>query len=388
MVDAPPTPAGKPASGSSFRRTFLIALAVLVLGVLAWRASGAIQLEGFSWQRLGEVIRGTNWWLLALALAGIYVAYAIRAWRWVRLSRYLGRSTFWSVYPATLVGFATVFLLGRAGEPVRPILIARKDRVPVSSAFGIYVVERIFDMASTAVIAGFALLVFPQTPGGTESSALLAAARTTGALLLVGLVAAISFLVYFRLHGAGALEGRMARWRTQHGWRARVAGLFTGFAEGLHGIRTPGDLMVAVGSSAAHWILIACIYLWIFQAFGGRLGELDFVAAMLVLAFTMVGSALQLPGVGGGSQVGSFLALTVVFGVEKEAAAASSIVLWLITFAGSCLAGVPLLVKEGWSMAELRRLARAEAEAEAAGTHVGLGEAAPAAAHKVEEHLQ
>ena len=382
MVDAPPTPAGKPSSNSSLRQTLLIALAVVILGALAWRASGAIQLEGFSWQRLGEVIRGTNLWLLAVALAAIYAAYAIRAWRWMRLSRYVGRSSFWNVYPATLIGFAVVFLLGRAGEPVRPILIARKDRIPVSSAFGVYVMERIFDVASTAVIAGFALLVFPETPGGTESSALLAAARTTGVLLLVGLIAAISFLVYFRLHGASALERRMARWRQQHGWRAKVAGLFSGFVEGLHGIRTLGDLMAAIGSSSAHWILVAYIYLWVFHAFGGRLGELDFVAAMLVLAFTMVGSTLQLPGVGGGSQVASFLALTVVFGVEKEAAAASSIVLWLITFAGSCLAGVPLLVKEGWSMAELRRLASAEAEAEAAGTHVRLPESAPVATHK------
>ena len=89
--------------------------------------------------------------------------------------------------------------------------------------------------------------------------------------------------------------------------------------------------------------------------------------AMLVLAFTMVGSTLQLPGVGGGSQVASFLAYTVVFGVEKEPAAAASIVLWLVTFAASSLAGVPLLIKEGFSMRELSRIAREEEEAAEAG---------------------
>ena len=54
----------------------------------------------------------------------------------------------------------------------------------------------------------------------------------------------------------------------------------------------------------------------------------------------------------------------------QEPAAAAAIVLWLVTFATPCLAGVPLLIHEGWSMGELRQLARAETAAEEAGTHV------------------
>jgi glycosyltransferase 2 family protein len=81
------------------------------------------------------------------------------------------------------------------------------------------------------------------------------------------------------------------------------------------------------------------------------------------MAFTLVGSAVQLPGVGGGSQVACFLAYTAVFGVEKEAAAAASIVVWLITFAACSLAGVPLLIHEGLSLGKLRELAEHEKEA-------------------------
>ena len=89
---------------------------------------------------------------------------------------------------------------------------------------------------------------------------------------------------------------------------------------------------------------------------------------MLLLAVTLVGSALQLPGVGGGAQVASFIALTTIFGVEQEPAAAIAIVLWLITFAVSTLVGVPLLIHEGLSMGELRKLARAETAAEEPGS--------------------
>jgi hypothetical protein len=83
----------------------------------------------------------------------------------------------------------------------------------------------------------------------------------------------------------------------------------------------------------------------------------------MVTAFTLVGSAVQLPGVGGGSQLATFLVLTLVFGVEREPAAVASIVIWLITFAGCCLVGLPLLFREGWSMGELRKMAREEEEA-------------------------
>jgi len=85
-----------------------------------------------------------------------------------------------------------------------------------------------------------------------------------------------------------------------------------------------------------------------------------------------VGSVLQLPGVGGGAQVASFIALTSIFGVEQEPAAAIAIVLWLITFVAAILVGVPLLIREGLSMGELRNLARAERVAEKTGKHVSL----------------
>jgi hypothetical protein len=110
---------------------------------------------------------------------------------------------------------------------------------------------------------------------------------------------------------------------------------------------------------------VTFIYVWISHSLGGRLSAIGFGDALLILAFTLVGSAIQLPGVGGGSQVACFLAYTAVFGVEKEPAAAAAILVWLITFAGVSLAGVPLLIHEGMSIGELRRMAKDEKQREA-----------------------
>ncbi len=359
--------------GRSLRKFLFVVLALTVVGGLLYRFRHSITLEGFRWPVLVASVREARLSLLLLSIAAVYLAYAIRALRWMRFSQCLGPVTFPHVYSATLMGFACVFLLGRAGEPVRPLLIARKDSLPVSSTFGIYVLERVMDFAATAVLAGVALLVFSEPELLQEDDPLLTAARTTGVALLVGLVAILSFLIYFRFHGAGKLAARLERAEPGPGWRAKLAGIIAGFSEGLQCIRTWSDLFWTIGYTLAHWLLIVCIYLWVPHSFGGSLASLTFVDAMLLLAFTMVGSALQLPGVGGGSQLATFLVLTVIFGVEKEPAAAVAIVLWLITFAASSLAGLPLLVGEGWSMGALRSLARAEAEAEAVGTHVALG---------------
>ncbi len=197
-----------------------------------------------------------------------------------------------------------------------------------------------------------------------------ARAREAGLFLLLGLLAAIGFLVYFRLHGAGAISRRLKSWHSRGGWRGKTATAFKGFSDGLQAIRSFSDLGEAIFYSAVHWGTIALAYYLVIRSFGGDLGQIDFPGAMLVLAFTMVGSTLQIPGVGGGSQIASFIAFTSIFGIDTEPALAASLVLWLVTFAASSLVGIPLAIHEGWSMGELRQLANAESKAEAAGSHV------------------
>ncbi|HXX21030.1 MAG TPA: lysylphosphatidylglycerol synthase transmembrane domain-containing protein [Candidatus Acidoferrum sp.] len=341
------------------RRYVFLLLAVLVLAFLFYKFRNAISLEGFRWGLVGASLEQAHWSLLILSLIAIYACYALRALRWVRLCRPLGEAHFGNVYSATLMGFACTFLLGRAGEPVRPVLIARRDSLSISRMFGIYIVERVFDMAATAVIAIVALLMFErQQSAGPANDLVMKSARSAGAVLLAGLAAAVGFLVYFRYQGAAWLAARLNQTKWREGFRGKIVVLLQGFSEGLQGIQTWGDLVVASGYTAAHWVLVVLVYCWVIRAFPGSLSSIGLGAIVLVVAFTLVGSAAQLPVAGGGSQAATFLVLTLIFGVEKEPAAVASIVVWLVTFAACCLVGVPLLLREGWSMGELRRMVR------------------------------
>ncbi len=364
---------------NSVRKTLWLVVALGIVAGLLYRFRGAIMLGGFNWQKLGTALKSANAPLLLLAVAAIYVSYGVRSERWVRFSRYMGHPTFRNVNSATIMGFTAIFVLGRAGEPVRPLLIARKDRLPVADSFGVYVLERVFDVGATAVLAILALLALPRHAlAGSEVNAgrLVHDARLAGWALFWLLMGLIVVLIYFRLHGARALQSRLGGFRERGGWRGKIATLIDGFSQGLQAIRSPGDLSAAVAYTVVHWFVVALVYLLVMRSFSGEIGKFGFRAALLVLAFTMVGSVMQLPAVGGGTQLATFLVLTVIFGVEKEPAAAVAIVLWLVTFAAACVAGVPLLIHEGWSMGDLRRLAREEAVDEEHGGHASISDVA------------
>lgn len=346
-------------------RKLLIVLAGLVLvGIVVYQSSGFIHKANFSGQRLLHAVRGANLYLLLLAVVVIYTCYAVRALRWQLFQGNLGASRFWAIYKMTLAGFAAIFILGRAGEPVRPLLLARKEKLPIADMFGIYALERLFDTASTAVIAALALLLFnSHANNGETATALGTAAKTAGSLLFAGVTGAVIFLVYLRLRGTAVLEQWLRGWREAHGWRGSVSRILLGFARGVQAIRSMSELLVAILYSAVHWFLVLLVYYWGSRSFGGRLGTLSLGDVMLVMAFALVGSVVQLPAVGGGAQIASVLVYTKMFGVETEPATAAAIVLWLIGFAACSLAGVPLLVHEGMSLGKLRELAKHEKEA-------------------------
>ena len=352
---------------ASSRKLLLATIGLGVLGFVAYRARGLFHFGDFSGGKLLHALRDANLFLLAISVIAIYTCYALRALRWQVFQQNLGPSRFWAIYAMTLAGFSAVFLLGRAGEPLRPLLLARKEKLPVSDMFGIYVLERLFDAASTAVIAAIGLLLFQSHAQGGETTARLqAAAKTTGLLLFAGVLAAVVMLVYLRLHGSALLERRLQHVVAAHGWKAKFSSIVLGFVRGVQTIRSWGQLALAVLYSTVHWFLVLLVYLWVSHSFGGKLASISLSDAMLVLAFTLVGSAVQVPGVGGGSQAGSIIAYHEIFGVEMEPAVAAAIVLWLISFAMCTLVGAPLLFREGWSLGELRHMAEAEKAAELA----------------------
>src|ERR1019366_7488792 len=246
-------------------RRILIALLILAgVVALAYHSRHKIHLADFTWRKFIHSVGQANIFLLLICMIGIYGCYAIRAVRWQRFCKYVGPTSFVNTFAGTLMGFAAIFVLGRAGEPVRPLLLARKERLPVASMFGIFFLERFCDFAAAAALACLSLLVFPSrlSYAGADMN-WVDGARRGGWVLLAALSVLVALLVYHRLHGAGAVDRGLERWRTAGGMRGHFASVITGVSEGLQAIRTSSDLLAALFYTALHWFLAVLIYLWV-----------------------------------------------------------------------------------------------------------------------------
>jgi glycosyltransferase 2 family protein len=90
-----------------------------------------------------------------------------------------------------------------------------------------------------------------------------------------------------------------------------------------------------------------------------HLADMDVPHVLLLMGFSMVGSIVQLPAVGGGSQLAVISALQVVYGIPPEAALSCGILLWLVTFMSCVPLGLTLAHREHLS---LRKLSKASHE--------------------------
>jgi glycosyltransferase 2 family protein len=353
---------------TSSRKLLIILAGILLAGFVVYQSSGFVHKANFTGQKLLHAVAGANLYLLLLSVVVIYVCYAVRALRWQLFQGNLGSSRFWIIYKMTLAGFTAIFALGRPGEPVRPLLLARKENLPIADIFGIYALERLFDFGATAVLGALGLILY-QSHGYQAglTSELGTWVRKAGMVLLAAVGGGILALTYLRLHGSAKLEMRLRDSQRSHGWRGSFARILLGFVRGVQVIRTWGELFLALIYSMVHWFLVLLVYYWGSRAFGGRLGTLSLGDVMLVMAVSLVGSVVQLPAVGGGAQLASYLVYTKIFEVQPEPATAAAIVIWLIGFAACSFAGVPLLIQEGLSLGRLRELAHEkEAASEAA----------------------
>src|SRR6266542_1325292 len=134
------------------RAALVLALTVGLLALFLRHAN-----LGQVWTEIGHARLGLV--LLAAVMTGL--TYVLRAFRWQYLLRPIGRTHFSVALRATLIGFAATFLLpARAGEFLRPYLLARQERLSATAAFATIILERLFDLLTVLLLFGSFLLVF------------------------------------------------------------------------------------------------------------------------------------------------------------------------------------------------------------------------------------
>jgi hypothetical protein len=127
------------------------------------------------------------------------------------------------------------------------------------------------------------------------------------------------------------------------------------------------------GVSILTWWIIALAYREVTHAYGASLEHMTVSKVLLLMGSSMLGSLIQLPGVGGGSQLATISALYHIFQASHELAASCGILLWVVTFVSVVPVGLLLAHREQLSLRKLsEETEQEEAQAELSDTPPAL----------------
>ena len=180
----------------------------------------------------------------------------IRAERWQYLLGPLGPTRFRIVFRTTVIGFgASAVLPARAGEVIRPYLLARREGLSATAAFATIIVERILDLVAVLLLLAAFLIWFD--PGlEARDSAVFSAIRFGG--LVMAPVAIGALLVMFFMAGHPERAARVAaegRAVLPARLAAMIARFAQTFAEGFAVVRRPERLIAAMAWSIVLWVV-------------------------------------------------------------------------------------------------------------------------------------
>jgi len=338
-------------------RTAKWVIVCVVAGVLlGWLAYSQFAQRSFDWALAARSFKQLDWNWILLSAFPIFGTYYGRALRWaVFLNPLRPKASALRLLPATVIGFTAVTLFGRPGEFVRPYLIARKEQLPVTSQFAAWALERIFDLLMALLVFGFALTKVQSSGirvGPTLTWVLTFGGRIVGVLGVIVLLILLS-LRHFAEPARIKLLGALHRLPERH--VARVEGLVNAVFQGVEATRSDAALFLVFLYSVAEWVLICACYWCLAKAFAGIV-NLSLVDVLILTGFVSFGSIVQIPGVGGGTQVVCVLVLTELFGVRLELATTFALLLWILTFVAIVPVGLLVALKQGLDWHSLRHI--------------------------------
>jgi len=335
-------------------------------------------LKNLDLVKVGEGLAGASVPLLVTSiLIGYFGHLSLRARRWATMLQPMkSRISFYNLFSTTAIGYALSALTpGRIGEVVRPVLLGRREEMPVAGVLGTTVIERVLDAATIAVLAAGAGLSAPlwwRREGAPMTVAvpfigpagIVPVLAWLGALGLAGCAA--GFLVLRGLVLSDSWFLRLVdRRRLAPGRMAPVWAAVRHLAEGAAFLRE-GRRTLRVG--------IESVLIWVTIGFSSWIGLLAAgvrippPGTLLLVALSALGLAVPTPGGVGTVHFAFQRGLIDLFGVEPNLASAATVLYHPITiYIPPVVFGLIFAWRDGLSPSKLRAVARRDAAAEAAG---------------------
>lgn len=336
--------------GKKLKSGFILAIG---LGLAWWFISGK------DWETVGDHLRNARIWPLLLAALLINLTIFVRSLRWKTLLSPISAAKLSNLFAATSIGFGAIFVIGRAGEIIRPAVLSLRERIKPSATFATILIERLFD--TTAVVSLFAVnLLFFKLPPDQINANSLDAIRSIGLTLLIGVAVGISILVLLRLKA----EPIIRRLERNSAWLPRklfqpLLNFIRHLAEGLSVLLNLRALATTIFLTACVWALISAATWLTLLAFGL---SFSISHAIFVLGFGLVGSVAPTPGGSAGAFHAAAAKGLEFLGLDPNLAASIAIVYHLIAFGPPFVIGLFYLIRDDIGLRQLREMIASETE--------------------------
>jgi len=324
-----------------------VVLMIVLLAVFLWNAD----LE-----EVGRVLTTADGSLLAAAMLVALFSYFLRALRWKFILLPVGRVRLSSVLITTAVGYAALSLLpARMGDLIRPLLLARREKIPASASLASVLTERVFDLWTVV----FFFLIFivwpPRMPdldeGARHSLEVLSlSGYVVGGGLLVGTLILLGLFRY---------QDRMVEVLTRpvawikESWEQPFANFCNHFLDGLRVLQRPRDLLITLVSSIVMWYVICWQVRLTLLAFDV---DLPLRAAYLIVTMAVIGLAVPTPGGVGGFHKATQVGMTMFFGIGLNEATGIAIAYHAICFVPITIIGLLCLPLLGVKLREVEAI--------------------------------
>lgn len=367
------------------KKKILFVAGILISIICSWLFARKIE-----WSQLSVALKDAEYVYIIPTIILIFVGHYFRAVRWSALIAPIKRVSVLNLFSATMIGFmANSVLPARIGEIIRPVMIAKKEKIKVTASFATVVMERIFDVLSIIVFASLLLFFLPaetlqdksvsvinhaeatevvkakyvnEKPGATSSAVNNQGSKTEASNIIkqlrkwsivmafLGILAITSlFLLSLYPKKAGAVFEKLLFFFPHH-LKDKLVNLLHSFISGLQVFDNKKQLI---------WIGVLSLVIWFFNAspiyvlcYAFDI-KLSFAGACFVMVCLALAVALpQAPGFIGVFHIAIQKTLDI-FGVGLSSAQSFAIILWALSIIPITIVGLLFLWREGMSLGEI-----------------------------------
>ncbi len=326
------------------------------LGILI--SVGFLYLFGrqLDYAKIWESFKSVNYFYLLLAGALQLLTLLIRAERWKYILDPIKKTTLYSMFTATTIGFMSNYIFpARMGEVIKAYVIGNREKISKSSAFATIVVERVFDGFSVLMFLILVVTCYP-FPASFYQNPYLHPHKLKIAGIVIGgiyvlMLAGLLMMTHYYSRVVRFLDGRR---KPDSGkiWD-KLIHFINSFSQGLESLKGGAHIGRILLLSFMIWIAIFCSFYVAYQAFGFQLSFFSSILLAVIIA-----AAVAIPSSPGFIGTFHFACASglILLGVEASVAKSFAILVHAVIILPVIIVGLVFAAQEGINLKQLQKM--------------------------------